>query len=53
MSRMTYMEGVMYKEVDKEVEKEVDEYEIYAVETVEKSQTNATNVTMHPLRQSI
>ena len=49
MSRMTYMEGVMYKEV----EKEVDEYEIYAVETVEKSQTNATNVTMHPLRQAI
>ena len=36
MSRMTYMEGVVYKEVDKEVnkevDKEVDEYEIYAVE---------------------
>ena len=36
MSRMTYMEGVVYKEVDKEVnkevDKEVDEYETYAVE---------------------
>ena len=35
MSRMTYMEGVVYKKVDKEVnkevDKEVDEYETYAV----------------------
>ena len=36
MSWMTYMEGVVYKKVDKEVnkevDKEVDEYETYAVE---------------------
>ena len=37
---MTYMEGMVYKEVnkeaDKEVNKEVDEYEAYAVNKVEK-----------------
>ncbi len=29
---MTYMEGMVYKEVDKEVNKVVDEYEAYAVD---------------------
>ena len=37
---MTYMEGMVYKEVnkeaDKEVNKEVDEYEAYAVNKVDK-----------------